>query len=143
MPDEREAKRDTEARIAAAVMTERESCARLAAGWQTHAADDDYMTSGYGRYWDPDTMYAQGRMDAGADIRARPAPDVAHTLAALLAEAEARGMRMAAEAALDEPCTSPQWTDARAAEEALKGRTYRRILAMIPTQPAGGASDAG
>lgn len=44
--------------------------AALAEGHETHAAGDDYQTSGDGRFWDAGTIYDQGRVDAAADIRA-------------------------------------------------------------------------
>ncbi|WP_454917358.1 hypothetical protein [Xanthobacter sediminis] len=47
-----------------------EEAATVAAGWETTAADDAYMTCGNGHFWDPGTNYDQARADAGAAIRA-------------------------------------------------------------------------
>ncbi|MDQ0506007.1 hypothetical protein QOZ94_002811 [Xanthobacter agilis] len=47
-----------------------EEAAKVAAGWETTAADDAYMTCGNGHFWDPGTNYDQARADAGAAIRA-------------------------------------------------------------------------
>lgn len=46
-----------------------EEAATVAAGWETTAADDAYMTCGNGHFWDPGTNYDQARADAGAAIR--------------------------------------------------------------------------
>lgn len=44
------------------------AAARIAGGWPCHAAGTDYQTSGNGRFWDAGTDYAQGRVDASAEI---------------------------------------------------------------------------
>jgi predicted transcriptional regulator len=58
----------TEAQIRA---DERERCAKVAEGWETEAAGDEYMTCGNGKFWDAGTAYDQGRADSAASIRAR------------------------------------------------------------------------
>ncbi|MDQ1077963.1 hypothetical protein [Pseudoroseomonas cervicalis] len=115
------------ARIEAAVKAEREACAKVC---------DALEQFGKGTTGKTALAWSAAAGSLAGQIRGRPEPDGTDHLAAQLAEAEARGLRRAAEAALDEPCTAPQWTEARAAEEALKGRTCRRILALIPTPPA-------
>ncbi len=44
--------------------------ARIAEGWECQAGGNDYQTNGNGRFWDADTIYHQGRMDAAAQILA-------------------------------------------------------------------------
>ncbi len=50
---------------------EREECAKAAEGWSCEAAGDNYQTSGIDEFWDANTLYDQGRVDAAAAIRAR------------------------------------------------------------------------
>lgn len=47
-----------------------EEAARVAEGWPTTAAGDEYMTCGNGEFWDAGTPYDQARHDAAAAIRA-------------------------------------------------------------------------
>ena len=51
----------------AAQDVQREACARLAEGWE----EGQYQTCGNGNYWDPGTIYNQGRIDAAAACRRR------------------------------------------------------------------------
>ncbi len=59
------------AAIKEAVEAEREECAKAAEGWSCEAAGDNYQTSGIDEFWDANTLYDQGRVDAAAAIRAR------------------------------------------------------------------------
>ncbi|KZL24245.1 hypothetical protein [Pseudovibrio sp. Ad37] len=45
-----------------------EDAAKLAEGWPTHSAGDDYQTDG-SKFWDAGNNYDQGRIDAAAAIR--------------------------------------------------------------------------
>ena len=57
-------------RIAAAVAAERERAATVCEGRPCQVAGDDFRTSGNGEFWDADSAYARGRIDAAAAIRA-------------------------------------------------------------------------
>lgn len=45
-----------------------EEASKIATGWETYAAGDDYMTDGRGRFWDAGNVYDQARLDAGQTI---------------------------------------------------------------------------
>lgn len=56
--------------VLAAIRETTERAAKLAGGWEIHAAGDDYMTDGR-RFWDAGNVYDQARHDAAAALRAR------------------------------------------------------------------------
>ncbi len=62
---------DIELFAALVAAAEREECAKVAEGWSCEAAGDNYQTSGIDEFWDANTLYDQGRVDAAAAIRAR------------------------------------------------------------------------
>ncbi len=131
------------ARIAAAVMAERDACAKLC---------DALDQFGRGTTGKTALAWSAAAGSLAGQIHGRPVPEGTAPLAAQLAVAEARGMRLAADVCRDEVREREEDIQATTLvnyREYLRGqsseaeRCMNRILALIPTPPAGGADDAG
>lgn len=131
------ARREADARVAAAVIAEREAIAALALQMKATALDN--ATGAKYHAWVEAFERDAGAYEDVVDaIRARPAPDHASTLATLLAEAREQGRRemreMAAGACVEEAAL---WTTKDIKVGLLLGEEAIRALPVtIPTPEA-------
>lgn len=130
---------DIRARIAAAVMAEREE---IFAAIGILAADDAGYAQKAGVSPEAETLVQVVLLATLEALRTKPAPEGTDHLAAQLAAAEARGLQRAI-AALEQPITVTGPIQGPGGIRRVMNAAAARLRAMLPHQLEGGADNAG